>query len=238
MVLTKVTGTLADLAGGVLLSHARVTEVRHHSPRFTTIELESEAFRSATWTPGGKLQIRPERGTLGMRTYTPTRWDRATGTTELIAYVHGDGPAARWFRQVRTGDPCEVFGPRRSLDLGDGSAGTVLVGDETGIGLACALRSRNPEARYVFEASDPTELAGLLAGLDLADRATIVARDPEHTRLIAAAREAATDTPYDLVLSGDAATVHAVRRDVRGWPRAPQRVRAKAYWAQGRTGLD
>lgn len=241
--MAKMTEMLADLASGVLLSDAQVTEVSRYSPRFTRIELQSDAFRSGSWTPGAKLQLRPRRGTLGMRTYTPTRWDPESGTTQLIAFIHGDGPAARWFRLVQAGDTCEVFGPRRSIELGDVSAGAVFVGDETGVGLACALRPVSADARYVFEASDAAELTDVLADVGLADRCTVVGKDVGRARLLGEAREAAdaADTagePCDLVVSGDAATVHTVRRDTRQWPRTPRRIRAKAYWAHGKTGLD
>lgn len=238
--MAKMTEMLADLASGVLLSEAHVTEVSRPSRRFTRIELQSEAFRSAAWTPGAKLQLRPQRGTLSMRTYTPTRWDPETGTTQLIAFNHGEGPAARWFRLVQAGDTCEVFGPRRSIELGEVSAGAVFVGDETGIGLACALREVSADARYVFEASDTAELADVLAEAGLAQRCATVGKGTGRARLIGAARDAAerSDAPCDLVVSGDAATVHALRRDARHWPQAPRRIRAKAYWAHGKTGLD
>jgi hypothetical protein len=58
--------------------------------------------------------------------------------------------------------------------------------------------------------------------------------------VLRAAQDAAAAAPgaFDLVLSGDAATVHAVRRAARHWPSRPATTRARAYWAEGRTGLD
>jgi ferric-chelate reductase (NADPH) len=40
------------------------------------------------------------------------------------------------------------------------------------------------------------------------------------------------------VVTGNAATVHAIRRDSRDWPRRPGEIKGKAYWAEGRAGLD
>jgi NADPH-dependent ferric siderophore reductase len=113
----------------MLLTTARITDVSQLSPRFVTVALRAEAFGSSAWAPGAKLQLRPRRGSLGLRTYTPTGWD----------------------------------------------------------------------------------------GHDAAQAST---------------------RPFDLVVSGDAATVHAVRRNARQWPRRPTDTKAKAYWAKGRTGLD
>ena len=79
------------------------------------VELTSAGFTDFYWAAGQKLQIRTSRETFNMRTYTPTRWNPAQGSTELIAFTHGTGPAAAWFQSVRAGDSCEVFGPRKSL---------------------------------------------------------------------------------------------------------------------------
>lgn len=234
--MAKLTERLADLATGMLLTTAQVTGVTRLSPRFVQVELQAEAFGTHSWTPGAKLQIRPRRGTLGMRTYTPTSWDRERGTTRLIAFTHGEGPAADWFREVAAGDACEVFGPRGSIDLRGLSDRVVFVGDESSVGLACALTEVTTEVRHVFEATDPAELTDVLAGLGLAGKATVVPRREDRAELIQEAQESAG--PFHLVLTGDAATVHAVRRAARRWPHLASSTKARAYWAKGRTGLD
>lgn len=176
-----------------------------------------------SWTPGAKLQFRPERGTFGMRTYPPIWWDAASGATQLIAFTHGEGPAARWSRRVETGETCEAFGPRRSSDLRGLSARTVFVGDESSLELACALRTVDVDVRHVFEAIVPAELAAVLDELGLAAQCTVVPKNADRTRLVRQARDEAeaSATSFDLVVSGDAATVHALRRGVRRWPQKP-----------------
>jgi len=234
--MTGLAGRLLDLAGGAMLDTAQVTAVSPLAPGFLRVRLTAEAFRKVTWVPGSKLQFRPRRGTMSLRTYTPIGWDAETGETELIAYTHGDGPAATWFRQVAVGDRCEVFGPRNSIDLRDvAGRPVVFVGDETSVALACALRTVTTDVSYIFEAQDPAALAGLLPGLNITERATVVAKD---TGLLPLARAAAGPGPCILVVTGDAATVHAVRRDSLTWPLKPAKVKGKAYWAEGRAGLD
>lgn len=114
--MTGLAERLADLASGAMLDNARVTGCSRLSPEFVRLKLSAEAFRKATWVPGAKLQFRPRRGSMSLRTYTPISWDAARGVTELIAYTHGTGPAAHWFERVTEGQTCEVFGPRRSID--------------------------------------------------------------------------------------------------------------------------
>jgi len=236
--MTALTERLADLASGAFLDTARVTAVSRLSPGFLRVELSAEAFRKATWVPGAKLQFRPRRGTMSLRTYTPVRWDVGRGATELIVFTHGDGPAAKWFGRVAVGEACEVFGPRRSIDLRDPAGPVVFVGDESSVALACALRTVTHDVSHVFEARDPAGLAGVLADLGIAERAAVVPQALDRAELLQQAQAAAGSTPYDLVVTGDAATVHAVRRGSRGWSRVPRQVKGKAYWAEGRTGLD
>jgi ferric-chelate reductase (NADPH) len=217
MMMTKVTERLADLASGVLLNTAYVTDIDQISPRFARVEMQAQPFRAAKWTPGAKLQVRPQRGTLALRTYTPISWDGERGTTQLIVFTHGEGPAASWFRRVAVGDECEVFGPRGSVDLHGLSGPVVFVGDESSVGLACALQTVTREVRHVFEATDPAELSAVLTGLGFGDTVAVVPRGDDRELLIEEACHAAEESvgSFDLVLSGDAASVHALRRDAR-----------------------
>ncbi|ODT98546.1 MAG: hypothetical protein ABS81_27635 [Pseudonocardia sp. SCN 72-86] len=236
--MTGITERLADAVGNVWLTGARVVELTRPGADFVRLVVQDDAFRSASWTPGGKVQFRPRRGTFQLRTYTPTRWDTGRGAFELVAFTHGDGPGSDWFRTAAEGDPFEVSTPRKSVDLQASTGGVVFVGDESSVGLAVALRAVNPQVRYVFEAGEPEGLTALLDGLGLAGDVVVVGRGDDRSALLREARAAAADGPFDVVVTGDAATVHAVRRDTRGWDRRPGRVVGKAYWAEGRTGLD
>ena len=236
--MTGLAERLADLAGGAMLTDARVTGHRRLSSGFVRLELSAEAFRKATWVPGAKLQLRPRPGSLSMRTYTPASFDVARGVTELIAFTHGTGPAAQWFEQVTDGQTCQVFGPRRSIDLRAATGPVLFVGDESSVALACALRTVTDDVVCVFEARDPAGLTDVLAQMRLTERVTVVAKSAGRGDLLRRARQDTRPVPYTLVVTGDAATVHAVRRDSRGWARKPSQVKGKAYWAEGRTGLD
>ncbi|WP_327035188.1 siderophore-interacting protein [Micromonospora ureilytica] len=236
--MTGLAERLADVASGAMLDSANVTGLSHLSPEFIRMTLSAEAFREATWVPGAKLQLRPRRGSMSLRTYTPTMWDATHGVTELVVYTHGNGPAAQWFERVTEGQTCEVFGPRRSIDLRKAAGPVLFVGDETSVALARALLTIPGETSYVFEARDPIALTDVLAQLGITERVAVVTKDADRVELLQHGRTAAIQAPYTLIVTGDAATVHAVRRDSRGWKRKPRQVMGKAYWAEGRTGLD
>ena len=239
--MVRFTERLADLAGDLFLTSSSVTAVDRLSPQFVAVSLQADAFRRITsWTPGAKVQFRPRRGTLSSRTYTPVSWESTAGIIQLIAFVHGDGPGSTWFDRVGVNDVCEVLGPRRSLDLSGPSGPIVFVGDESSVALAAALSTVTPDVRHVFEAGDPAELSTVLSGLGLAEAADVVAKNEDRTALLALADAAGqrAGKPFDLVVTGDAATVHAVRGSSRSWASKPTSVEGKAYWAEGRVGLD
>ncbi|MFJ2555297.1 MULTISPECIES: siderophore-interacting protein [unclassified Streptomyces] len=247
--MARVTEKLAELAGAMMLTPATVSEVSRLSPRFLSVELHSDTFRTANWTPGTLLQMRPVRTMLTFRAYTPVGWDTERGLTRLIVFTHGGegpagGPADAWFRGAAVDDICEVIGPRRSMRLPALAGPVLFVGDETTVGLACALRTVTTDVRHVFEATDPAELATVLTGLGVHDHPDdtppVIGKTPDRAALLTAVRAAAAayEGPFDLVVSGDAATVHAVRRDTRQWPTRPRTIQGKAYWAKGRKGLD
>ncbi|WP_066366566.1 siderophore-interacting protein [Herbidospora mongoliensis] len=229
--MARISERLADLASGAFLTQAVVTRRTALSEHFVRVDLQSEKFRSASYTPGSKVQLRTDRGTMTMRTYTPFAWNAAEGTTSLVAYRHGTGPAARWIDRVAPGDPCDLMGPRRSLDLTSTAAQVVFIGDESSVGLAAALHEARPEGvTYVLEADVPAEYTEVLAGLGVT--ATVVPKNSHDLLTVPGSGV------YDLVVTGDAATVGPIRRAARDWTPGPAKTLGKAYWAEGRTGLD
>jgi ferric-chelate reductase (NADPH) len=230
---------LADVAGAVMATPAEVTAVDRSIPDFVRVGLRAPSFRRVSWTPGSKLQVRPTPGKMTMRTYTPARWDADAGETELVGFTHGEGPAAAWFTHIEMGGTLQVYRPRKSIDL-TAADSVLFVGDESSVALARALTHVACVAQHVFEATEPTSLTAILAELGLQESVTVVRKTEDRATLLDAARRDSErlGQPYDLVASGDAATVHAVHRNVRGWSRQPRRKTGKAYWAAGRTGLD
>ncbi|WBP92558.1 siderophore-interacting protein [Mycolicibacterium neoaurum] len=240
--MATLTARLSDLAADVLFTSVRVTEVTELTPKFLKVSLGCDAFTRAHWTPGDKLQLRPRRGSLAMRTYTPINWNPDEGTTDVVAYRHGDGPAVRWFDNAVAGVDAEIFGPSKSLDLSDTVTHTVFVGDETSIGLAYALQQLNPNGVFLYEAHEPEQMSNALAALGIDADSHILRKSADRRELLDHLFEAAaigrTGASVDIVVTGDAATVNAVRRGLKARPDLALRIKARAYWASGRTGLS
>jgi ferric-chelate reductase (NADPH) len=178
---------------------------------------------------------------LSARTYTPMSWDADGGRTRILTFAHGDGPGSRWAIGLREGDTCQFFGPRRSLDLSGLAAPVVLFGDETSFGLAAALRDgpQGAHAIHVFEGSDVAELRPVLEAIGLG-QATLIERTSGETHLAAVEAEALrlAASGAHFILTGKASSIQRVGRALKAAGVVSSRIKARAYWAQGKTGLD
>ncbi len=223
-----------------LMRPAHVAAVETLSPHFRLVHLEGDALGKVAWTAGQKVQVSIGSG-LSARTYTPMSWDADSGRTRMLTFAHGDGPGSRWASGLRKGDICQLFGPRRSLDLSGLESPVVLFGDETSFGLAAALRASalGTGAIHVFETSDVAESRPVLEAIGLGG-ATLIERTAEDAHLAVAETEilrlAASRAHF--VLTGKASSIQRVSRALKTVGVVSSRVKTKAYWAPGKVGLD
>lgn len=175
------------------------------------------------------------------RTYTPIEWDDAAGRTRILGYAHGDGPGSSWVRRLEPGNECDIFGPRRSLDVGGAAVPLVVLGDETSIGLAHALlhqdRTRTIACR--FEVNDIAASRSVVVCLGLEDAVPFARRDDDaHLEELEASLPSFAAAGATFVLTGKASTVQRPRQTLKRQAVPAARIVAKAYWAPGKTGLD
>jgi NADPH-dependent ferric siderophore reductase len=216
----SVKGRLLGALGPLVLREARVVAVESLSASLRRVRVAGESLRGAPWRPGDKVQV-----VIGadVRTYTPTAW--AGDTTSFLVFAHGAGPGAAFGRAVSVGDRVRFVGPQRSVRV-DGPV--VLFGDETAFGLAEAL-----DARGVFEVSDRDAAAAFAA---FRPSVMIPVDGDRHYDAVAEALVAASGGAT-VVLAGRARSIQEVRRRLAARGRAaPKHV--KAYWADGKAGLD
>jgi ferric-chelate reductase (NADPH) len=224
-----------------LMRPARIAAVETLSPHFRLAELEGEALRNVAWTAGQKVQVSIGSG-LSARTYTPISWDAGRGRARMLTFAHGEGPGSRWASGLCEGDICHFFGPRRSLDLSSLEAPVVLFGDETSFGLAAAFREC-PQAHGAihlsFEVSDVAEARPVLEAIGLG-QASLIKRSADDAHLAATEAEmlrfAASAAHF--VLTGKASSIQRISRALKAAGVGSSRLKTKAYWAPGKTGLD
>jgi NADPH-dependent ferric siderophore reductase len=229
-----------------LMTHdLRVDAVHALSPHFRLVSLRGDPLRRATLRPGDKVQVRVDG--MAFRTFTPFRTGEGDDAIQLLGFLHGGAPAARWLGAVAPGDRCHVMGPRRSLDLAAIDRSTVFIGDETSLALALALCDTplgGLDTHFIFEVNNAAEVRIVLEsmGRGMLQHAQLVERRPGGTHLAevesALVRYARADAYRQYVLSGQSLAIQRLQRALKGAGAKPSQMLVKAYWAPGKTGLD
>ena len=139
-----------------------MVSVRDVSAHFRRVRVSGESLRATTCAAGDKIQFMvPD---VGPRTFTPFAHDAASGSVELLAFVHSETGAGRWARELRQGARLRAFGPRGSLPLSALYGSVVIFGDETAFAAAKALsdvRGPSEGVAFVFECTNRDESSGL-----------------------------------------------------------------------------
>ncbi|MGI0054408.1 MAG: siderophore-interacting protein [Thermoplasmata archaeon] len=219
-----------------------ILRVEEPAEGYHVITLGGERLKNVAWEPGQKIQIAVGGGSN--RTYTPFRWDPARGEAPILAYLHRDGPGSLWAARAQVGDPCLVYGPRRSLELSGLGKRPFLFGDETSMGLAAALgTTMDPrgEVACVFEVSSTAASPPAWRTIGTGDAVFVPRRDADaHLDEIESQTRRILDSgpPTGFVLSGKVSSIQRVQRLLKSRGISTSRMRVKAYWATGKEGLD
>ncbi|MBA5205621.1 siderophore-interacting protein [Pectobacterium aroidearum] len=218
---------------------AKVMNIEDVGTAFRIITLGGNALRDIGWAPGDKIQML--LGGWVQRTYTPIEWDVESGCTRIMVHLHSGGPGEQWVRNVRTGDECDIFGPRASLNVSRANGETTVFGDETSIGLIRAI-SAQPSVRSVrslLEVTSISDTRAALASLDLRDVELFqrlendVHLEAVQQRLLLLAASGGTS-----ILTGKMSSIQRLRRALKASGVSSRNILTKPYWALGRTGLD
>lgn len=233
-------GRLSAMLRRVFMRRATVTACEQVAGGFHLITLESPDFRNLEWTPGDKIQIALGSAFVA-RTYTPIDWDAGAGRTRILAYAHGAGPGSDWIRGLRTGDVCDVFGPRASLDVSWVPGPVLLLGDETSFGIALAMRGQAYAERveFVFEVNDLGHSQQLVETLGFGPARQVERQvDDGHLAEVEAGLPAWARSDATFVLTGRSTTIQRMRQALKALDVPATRLMTKAYWAPGKAGLD
>ena len=149
---------------------AIVTEVTAVTPYLTRIALGGDALANFRWPgPGSHLKLfLPEPGQRDVelppadeqglminvpgqprpttRTFTPRRWDNASGQLDLEFVLHGHGPASQWAAQAEPGDQVAVSQPRSTFEVLPDTRWLLIAGDESALpAIATMLEAIGPD---------------------------------------------------------------------------------------------
>lgn len=232
--ISKIVTHLLNPSTGMI---AELTVLGH---RFQLIRFQGESLKKAQWQPGDKIQISLD---LSRRTYTPLSWNIETGESEILAYSHTDqSKASLWLKSLKTNESFHYFGPRRSLLINELGSDLLFFGDETSFGVAHALKMAKPGEQnipFFFEVSDKIEASKLLSCLHV-EPATLIAKETNELQQLAQNFVIMLNDNPDatLVLTGRASSIQTLRKILRDGGILMKRITVKAYWADGKKGLD
>lgn len=228
---------LAGWLGDKLLTNSRVVSVEDVGQAYRCLTVESPSLRQTKVSAGDKVQVFLPG--VGTRTYTPFAQQSDLGRVQLLVFLPGKGPASAWARSLQSGDELRFVGPQTSLPFASMSAPLVLFGDETSLAAARTLiDAHGSRASAVLEVDDLDSARLACARIGLAD-STLIRRSPASTFYQDVARRLLEGAGPDgtIAMSGSAQTIQRVRGELRKLDsKTTQKV--KAYWSQGRTGLD
>lgn len=224
---------VSRLLSPVLYRRAQVAAKQQLAPGLYHIRLQGPQLCHQSWNCGDKIQIKVA-STLVNRTYTPIRWDAQLGETDFIAHSLADGPGSLWVNSVQVGQEVLLFGPRRSLNVSKLDATkTVLVGDETAIGLALAFKP----AHTLLELAGAQQLKPILTALGLSNF-SLFERDLSSGLPADLIQNLLDNTNPSVLLAGRSASVKQLQKQLRERNKPAATLLSKVYWADGKTGLD
>ena len=189
------------------------------------------------YTPDGV--VRAEDGPPpAVRTYTPRRFDEASGTLEIQFVLHGAGPASEWADRVGVGDQLAVAGPGGRFSMDPAAERWWIAGDESAIPAVGTLLEALPDSAA---AEVHLEVAGPDDEIELASRAKTTItwhhrRTPDSwgAELDEAARGAAIADGTRVWVACEAAAMRGIRRYLIGERRLPaSSLVTRGYWRLG-----
>jgi NADPH-dependent ferric siderophore reductase len=189
------------------------------------------------YTPDGA--VRAEDGPQpAVRTYTPRRFDEASGTLEIQFVLHGAGPASEWAERASAGDQLAVAGPGGRFSMDPAAERWWIGGDESAIPAVGTLLEALPDSAA---AEVHLEVAGPDDEIELAGPAKTTItwhhrRTPDAwgAELDEAARGAAIADGTRVWVACEAAAMRGIRRYLLGERRLPaSSLVSRGYWRLG-----
>ncbi|CAM3835048.1 siderophore-interacting protein [Paracidovorax anthurii] len=240
-------GMLDRLIYRVFARDLTVVAVETLAGHFRLVMFQDDSLKGFDWIPGQKLQV-AMGSALEARTYTPIEVDARSGKLRIIAYAHGSGPGSMWVKGLKPGDVCKAFGPSNSQDLRPSSTAMVLVGDETSIGLSCAAAAHRQSQgdrvlpiQHFFEVDSKEQVQALLNRLPDLGTVQLYEREPDNVHwdvMEHAIQSFVSDQAANIVLTGRASSIQRFRRVLRPLKFPGKQLSSKAFWADGKRGLD
>lgn len=234
---------MADLLETALSSKMPVFEVV--ATDWVSPEIRSVIFKGnitgLRLQPGYAVAIRVSSNAF--RNYTPSFIDEQEGIFQILAHIHGDGPGARFFLDLQPGRQIPVSMARGKRVAGS-AAQYFLYGDESTLGLACALQAhfQSLGKRFYALLHLGQERDGLPESLGLSRYELVQRTDVEDTIHVPGftifdSTAIKNWAQAQFILAGNGLHIQRIKKELISLGIHPRQIHLEAYWVPGKVGL-
>lgn len=227
---------LTDIATALFTKAATVTAVSYPDKQLKKIVFQGDALKGLKCAPGA--QIEPRVSDTHMRHYNPSAFDSATGTMEMLIYLHGKGPGSAWADKVIVGDKINLMGPAMKVKLDNTQRNFVFLGDETTIGTFLFMQNSLASGQQfngLIETEPNLLHLNQTVNLNLPTAARTAQRGEVLSKWLAENFDANKDAQFYLL--GHNASNLQLRDYLKDKGIPNSKIVMRRYWADGMEGL-
>lgn len=230
-------GDTMELAFKSQIHPVKVSEIELLDEKLKRIRFTSERLKQLQWLPGQEIEFRVSD--QDYRHYTPCNWNIEEGYTDVIFYLHGQGPGSDWAEKRQPGDQLKMIGPGGKFTLIPAARQYVFLGDETTIGLFLAMQQAIGSDAVITGVIESEPFAmkwPAMCGLTLA-----VCERISDFRGKAIWQWVSQHVVWDehtvFYISGHAGSIQLLKKELLAKGIHHAQVKTKPYWATGKKGL-
>lgn len=180
-------------------------------------------------------------GDRKLRNYTAAFVDLNLGFLDIVAHIHGNGPASHFFEHLQLGAEVQVSIPRGKSFYDASVKKQVFFGDETALGFAVSLlpffKKHKHDFHYCFELEAENKNSPALLGLS---NYTVFPKD--GSLIDQTWMEQQSDFCFadwqsaNFIITGNVNSVQTLRKLVKNETLA-NKIYSKGYWLAGKKAL-
>jgi len=190
-----------------------------------------------TYTDEGQVWEHDDALRPVVRTYTPRRYDAASGTVEIQFVLHGAGPASEWAERASVGDQLAIGGPGGRFELDQAAVSWWIAADESAIPALGTLLEALPagaNARVHVEVADADDEIVLPTKAKAAISWHYRRPNAYGAALLDVAGTDGIDPNARVWVACEAAAMRAIRRRfIAERPFQPSLMVTRGYWRVG-----
>lgn len=228
---------VGDLFESTLRPNAKVLETSYISSQIKKIRFQGDISKM-NFQIGYANVLRVSE--TEYRNYTAAYHDKAKGIIDIIFHIHANGVGSKYFDSLNAGDDTYI-GPSRGKKLyGPSIENQFFFGDETSLGLACALlpllKNNNHQFQLYFELNEENKNVPELLGLE---NFTVFPKNGSFRN-----DKWISDLPLfkieewnaaNFALVGNVKSVQTFRKVLKN--KTQENIYSQGYWLEGKKGL-